>query len=40
MKKLLLASILTIPGIAISELEIKEGYTVKGKISVIRDTAK
>ena len=40
MKKLLLASILTIPGIAISEVEIKEGYSVKGKISVIRDTAK
>ena len=40
MKKLLLASILTIPGIAISEPKIKEGFTVKGKISVIRDTAK
>ena len=40
MKKLLLASILMIPGIAVSEIEIKEGYTVKGKISVIRDTAK
>ena len=40
MKKLLLASILMIPGIALSEIEIKKGYAVKGKISVIRDTAK
>jgi hypothetical protein len=40
MKKLLLASILIIPGIALSEIEIKKGYAVKGKISVIRDTAK
>jgi hypothetical protein len=40
MKKILLASILIIPGIALSEIEIKKGYAVKGKISVIRDTAK
>lgn len=40
MKKLLLASILITPGIALSEIEIKKGYAVKGKISVIRDTAK
>ena len=40
MKKLLLVSILIIPGIALSEIEIKKGYAVKGKISVIRDTAK
>ena len=40
MKKLLLASILIIPGMALSEIEIKKGYAVKGKISVIRDTAK
>jgi hypothetical protein len=40
MKKLLLSSVLMIPGLALSDLEIKEGYTIKGKISVIRDTAK
>jgi|TARA_B100001094_G_scaffold194259_1_gene188113 hypothetical protein len=40
MNKILITSALFISGFALSDFDIKEGYSVSGNISTIRDTAK